>query len=362
MYDEFIIKHNIAKGPKTVIDIGTDSTKLLKADYTSKRIKIHEAHLIKIGYNGETSFSEIAETVADKLDYKEKKNIIVALPSALTESKIVAIKNKRKKDAEKIARKQCINFARSNPLTHVVDAVFIGSREEQGDTIAYYLISSVLKSNVTELITAFDDFGITISRIVSNAFNQVCLSEIFANDFDNINRILVDFGNTESKIMVFADKVGVYTRTIPIGFQSYVKKLFDENNTAGKKEILSALINIGEAEVDEEKAKEKLFNIGKSFYYESISEINKLFFKDFARILDMCTSSDIEVTKVYLSGYILDGFLESFTNNTEIECELIHFEPEELKVYQGIVIDIETENPLNSRFTNAVGLSLCPLL
>ena len=361
MRDE-LLKSNVIKAQKAIIDIGTDSTKVLEVSYTAKEINIEEAYLLKVGYNGETSFTEIAKKVDEKLYGRQRKDIIIVLPSNLTESKIISVKNKNNKDANKVVHKQCKTFGRSNPLTHVVNASFMGAREEQGDTVAYYLISSVSKGIMNELIEAFADFGMKITRVVSNQFNQVCLSELFADDFDNINRILVDFGNNESRITVFADKVAVYSRAIPVGFQSYVKKLFDANNSAGKKEILSALINVGEVDVDEETATDKLFNIGKSFYYESISEVNKQFFKEFARILDMCSNSDIEISKVYVSGFVLDGFLNSFMNSTELDCELIHFENGEFKAGHGIMIDVQTEKPLNSRFTNAVGLSFCPLL
>lgn len=361
MRDE-LLKSNVIKAQKTIVDVGTHSTKVLVASYTSKEINIEEASFIKCGYSGESSFSEIAKKVDDKLQGRVRRDVIVSLPSNLTESKIISVKNKNKRDSVKMVHKQCKNFGRSNPLTHVVNASLMGTREEQGDTVTYYLISSVPKGVINELIDAFSDYGMKITRVVSNQFNQVCLSEVFADDFDNINRILVDFGNTESRITVFAEKTAVYSRSIPIGFQSYVKTLFDSNNAAGKKEILSALINIGEVDVDEETVKEKLFNIGKSFYYESISEVNKLFFKEFARILDMCTNSDIEVSKVYLSGFVLNGFLESFMNNTELDCELIHFEIGEFKAGHGIMIDVQTEKPLSSRFANAVGLSYCPLL
>ena len=356
-----LLKNNIIKAQKAIIDIGTDSTKVLEVSYTSKEINIDEAYFFKVGYDGETSFTEIAKKIDEKLYGRQRKDVIVVIPANLTESKIISVKNKNNKDANKVVHKQCRTFGRSNPLTHVVTASFMGTREEQGDTVTYYLISSVQKGIMNELIEAFADFGMKITRVVSNQFNQVCLSELFADDFDNINRILVDFGNNESRITVFADKVAVYSRAIPIGFQSYVKKLFDANNSAGKKEILAALINIGEVEVDEDTEKEMLFNIGKSFYYESVSEVNKQFFKEFARILDMCTNSDIEISKVYISGFVLNGFLNSFMNNTEIDCELIRFENGEFKAGHGIIIDVQTEKPLSSRFTNAVGLSFCPL-
>lgn len=356
------IKYNLVPGHKTIIDIGTDSTKILEVNYASKEINVEEAHFIKSGYDKEKGFTEIARKIGDTLDRKMSKDIIVILPSSLTESKIIPVKNKSDKESKKILYKQRRNFGKSNPLTHEVRSTLLGTREEQGDTVSYYLITSITKGAICELYEAFDLYKIEITRIVGVQFGQVCLSLLFSEDYDNINRILVDFGNTESRIMVFADRVAVYSRTIPIGFQSYVKKLFDADNTAGKKEILSALINIGDTDVDEETAKDKLFNIGKSFYYESISEVNKQFFKEFERILDMCSNSEIEVSKVYFSGYVLNGFLTSFMNNTELECELIRFDNDEFKAGDGVVIDIQAEEPLNSRFSNAVGMTICPLI
>ena len=45
-----------------------------------------------------------------------------------------------------------------------------------------------------------------------------------------------------------------------------------------------------------------------------------------------------------------DVELPTFTNN------------DEMKAGHGIIIDVQTENPLECRFSNAVGLSFCPLL
>ena len=39
-----------------------------------------------------------------------------------------------------------MSFGRVNPITHVLDYAFLGKREEQGDSVSYYLISAVQKS------------------------------------------------------------------------------------------------------------------------------------------------------------------------------------------------------------------------
>lgn len=361
MRDE-LLKNNIIKAEKAIVDMGSDSTKILEVSYTSKTINIEEAYMLPIGFDTDRSFEETAKKVSEKLSGRKRRDIIVSLPPEITESKIISVKNKTDKEAAKTVQKQCRAFGKTNSLTHIVNASLLGTREEQGDTVMYYLVSSVQKSVMHELVDAFSDFGMKITRVVSSAFNQVCLSEIFADDYDNINRILVDFGNKQSRITVIADKVAVYSRAVPIGFQSYVQKLFDANNVAGRSEIISALVNVGEANGDSSAVREKLFNIGEPFYYESISEINRAFFKEFERILDMCGNSDINISKVYISGYVINGFVISLMNNTELECELIRFDNDEMKAGHGIIIDVQTENPLECRFSNAVGLSFCPLL
>ena len=76
MRDE-LLKSNVIKAQKAIIDIGTDSTKVLEASYTSKEINIEEAYLLKVSYNGETSFTEIAKKVDEKLYGRQRKDIII---------------------------------------------------------------------------------------------------------------------------------------------------------------------------------------------------------------------------------------------------------------------------------------------
>ena len=57
---DLMLKYNLIKASKAIIDIGTNSSKMLEADYTPKLILIGDAHFLKIKYNGEKSFEELA--------------------------------------------------------------------------------------------------------------------------------------------------------------------------------------------------------------------------------------------------------------------------------------------------------------
>lgn len=359
MHDE-LIKKNVMKADKAVIDMGASSTKVIGVHYTSKEVEIETAELIP---NGASSFNfvKFANKIDTMLKSKKRRDILLSLPSYMTESKIVSVKNKTDKEAAKIIEKQCNSFGRTSTLSHVIDSVYLGKREEQGDTVSYYLITAVQKNMINELINAFEDFGLKITRVVCSHYSQICLSKVYADEFENRNRIFVDFGYKESRVMVFADNIAVYSRTINIGFSNYVEKLFDAQNTIGKRDITYALINIGMNQKNGETAKKLLSGI-EDIYTECIDEVNKTFFSEFARIMDMCENNDIDITKVYFSGYVLDGFKERFSRESGVECETIGFEEDEKKARNGIILDINTNTILECRFSNVVGLAFCPLL
>lgn len=351
-----LVKNNIITSDKAVIDVGSNTAKILCAHYTSKEIVIEDAEIVS---SGGISFVKFAKRVNSVLKGRNRKDIILSLPSNMTESKIVSVKNKSRKDAEKAVEKQCKSFGRISPLTHVVNAVSLGKREEQGDTVAYYMITAVQKSVINELIEIFADLGMRITRIVSSQYNQICLSKIYSDEYENANRIFVDFGNKESRVTVFADNIAVYSRNISCGFFNYADKIFKAQETVGMKEVVYALLNVGEVR---EKENEKFLSGLEDVYFESIKEINQNFFSEFSRILDMCSNNDIDITKVFFSGYILDGFAKSFSKEFGIRCESVNFDDDGKKARNGIVLDIDTETELESRFSNAIGYAFCPLL
>lgn len=353
-----LLKNNIITADKAVIDIGTNTTKILSVHYTAKEIEIDDAEIVSSGAMNAFNFVKFANRINTVLKGKKRKDIILSLPSNMTESKIVSVKNKNSKDTEKAIEKHCKSFGRTSPLTHVVNSVRLGKREEQGDTVTYYLISAVPKTTINEFIEAFADLGMKITRVVSSQYNQICLSKVYSDEYENTNRIFVDFGHKESRVTVFADNIAVYSRTINVGFLSYVDKIFKAQDTAGMKDVIYALLNVGEEK--EKDTKKFLFGI-EDIYFEGIKEINQNFFSEFSRILDMCSNNDIDITKVYVSGYILDGFIKNFSKEIGIRCESVNFDDGK-KARNGIVLDIDTEAELEERYSNAIGLAFCPLL
>lgn len=356
-----LVKNNIIKADKAIIDIGTYSAKILEAHYTAKHVDIKDANIIKTGFNGEFDFEEFANNVNAVLAGKVRKDIIVSIPSSMTESKIISIKNKTDRDTKSLVEKQCQSFGKASNITHVINSTFLGKREEQGDSVSYFLITAVSKSTINEIIESFDELGMKITRIVCSQYNQVCLSKFYNNEYDSLNRIMLDIGHKESKITAFADGIAVYTRVINYGFRNYVDKIFKVHTDASKKDIQKALINVGgDIRLVERDGNAFLENMNKNLYLKCISDVDDEILNEISRILDMCNNNDIDISKIFCTGSQLIGFSEKLEESSGIPCENIYFTYEDEISGENFVVIIDAEN-IEPTFSTAVGLAACPM-
>lgn len=356
-----LVKNNVIKADKAIIDVGIYSAKIIEAHYTSKCVNVEDANIIKTGFGENFDFEEFAKRVDTLLLGKVRKDIIVSLPSSMAESKIISVKNKNDRDTKALVEKQCANFGKASHITHVISSTFLGKREEQGDSVSYFLISAVSKSVINELIESFEDLGMKITRIVCSQFNQICLSKLFNNEYDSLNRIIIDFGHKESRITAFAEGIAVYTRVISYGFNDYVERIFKVHNDAGKRDIEKALINLGcDSVLIERDGIGFLENINKNLYLKCISDIDEQIFNEISRVIDMCISNDIEISKIFCTGSQLIGFMEKLEETSAISCENICFMYDDEMNGENFLVVIDAEN-IESYFSNAVGLAACPM-
>lgn len=361
MVKDILVKNNIIKADKAIIDIGIYSAKILEAHYTAKCVDIEDANIIKTGFKGEFDFEEFAKRVDTVLVGKVRKDIIVSLPSSMAESKIISIKNKTDKDTKSLVEKQCQSFGKASNITHVINSTFLGKREEQGDSVSYFLISAVSKAVINELIESFEDQGMKITRIVCSQYNQVCLSNLYNSEYDSLNRIVFDMGHKESRITAFAEGVAVYTRVINYGFNDYVEKIFKVHTDAGKRDIQKALINIGGDNKLLERDGIAFFeNINKNLYLKCISDVDDEILNEISRILDMCNNNDIDISKIFCTGSHIIGFSEKLEEASGIPCENVYFTYEDEISGENFVVIIDTEN-IEPTFSGAVGLAACPM-
>ena len=93
-----LLKNNIIKADKAVIDIGSNTTKILSVHYTAKEIVVEDAEIVSSGGMNVFNFVKFANRINSVLKGKKRKDIILSLPSNMTESKIVSVKNKNGKE------------------------------------------------------------------------------------------------------------------------------------------------------------------------------------------------------------------------------------------------------------------------
>jgi len=362
---DVLIKNNIIKKNKLIVDIGMYETKVLEAHYEAKKITVISAKTI--GSNGLVDengidFSELASRIDAGFSGSAKRDVSVSLPSEICESKIITIKNKKKSEIPKIIKREHMNFGRANPITHVVDYAFLGMREEDGDTVYYYLLSAVQKSIAAELIASFDKHRLRVKTIVSSVYNQICLSEIFYDEYEHLNRLFVDFGTNTTRITAFSEGMAVYTRSMDVGFNTYVKSLFTAQEDAGKPEIIEALTNVGEYTELAENIIGKYFSeLNIDTYKSCVNEVDNYTINDISRVIDLCSKNDLAVSKIYYTGNVINGFAEKLCERLDVAVEKVMFHSLDEKDGKGYVLEID-DIDFSQNYINALGLCIYPML
>ena len=362
---DFLIKNNIIKQNKIIVDIGMFSTKILEVNYSAKKINILAAKLfdnahVEAEYGFD--FEDIARRVCEKISRNGKNDVTVSLPSELTENKIVTIKNKKAKEIPKIIEREHMLFGKVSPITHVEDYAYLGTREETGDTVSYYLISAVQKSIANDLVSAFAEYKLKVKTVLSHVYNQVCLSELFFDEYEQLNRIFIDFGTNSIRVTAFAEGIAVYTRTIDMGFESYVKMIFSSQETAGRPDIIRALNTVGERTGLNLSLYGDIFSVlDKNIYSSCVNETDSMVIRELERIIDLCGANDIDITKIYITGHILNGFKDKLKDIFGVECHYIEFFDNDEKSGKNYAL-LTGNSGIDSEFTISLGPAIYPFV
>lgn len=362
---DILVKHNIVKSDKYIIDAGINAAKILEVHYGSKTVTIKKAMKIENTVHdeeGDFNFHDLARRVDEITNGRARKNILISLPHQLTESRIITIKNKKESEIPRIIKREYMSYGHVTPLTHIVDYAFLGKREEAGDTVSYYLISAVKKSIATELVDAFEERKLRIRRIVSSVYTRVCLAELMYNDYENLNRIMIDIGANSSRILAFADGVPVYLRDSETGFQSYIDSVFNSQEKAGIAEIKDALNEVGEmSELDMELYTKYFNTLDKDIYKNCIEEVDRSIIQETERIINLCSSNNTQISKICITGHTLPGFTEKLARYFGINVMFLEFKDWDEKEGRDFILQVDDAG-IDDSCSNAVGLAVSPMI
>lgn len=361
---DFLLKNNVIKASKLIVDIGVYTTKVISAYYASKTVSIDytesfdSSGILKMGI---PEFSDIAKECYNIAQGKEHRDVMVSLPAEFVETKIVSIKNKKEKDIRKQIDKEYASFGKAGHTTHIFDWAYLGKKEEQGDTVQYCLITAAHKNILTNLISAFSKYKMRITRITCSVYNQICLSELYLGDYDYLNRLFVDAGARSTRVVAFSEGIPVYTRTIGIGFDSFADKIFMAQDQAGKPDIIAALVHIGESGLMTNEMREKYFaELDYRVYFDCVNETAGALLNEIRRVIELCGNNDITINKIYSTGFLLPGLEKRIKSVLGVEYEQVRFTACDEKEGRGYIF--WNEDALDAQFSNAVGLSVCPML
>lgn len=346
---DFLIKNNIIKKTKVIVDVGHKFTKMLGVKYENKHAVINccdKTDSANILFDGEINTYELAKTVAMFIRTNRLRSceISLSLPCNMTISKIVEVKNIKETDIDKHMKAEHYNFNRVNPLTHIIDWAYLGKREENGDTIHYCLLCATAKSIVMPILAEFDKRKLKIGTI-STAFNdQIRFADLFSDDYENLNKLFVDFGQYSSRVIVFIQGVPVYCREIGMGFDNFVSNLFKETNI-GIPDILSKLQDNAHDIINTDKF-EEAFKIQKA---DLLREIE--------RIIEMFEDDTVSVTKIIWTGTLIQDIAESLSNDGYVTVDNYNLSDVDSASGTDYIVTAQTMQ-LDSSYNNAVGVAV----
>ena len=353
-----LVKRNVIKKNKTIIDFGKKHTKLLAVHYEKGRMAIQRnAALDTISCyheNGQLDYNEIVRMINAALadnHIARKHEISLSLPSAMVTQKIVTAKNIKTRDLDKYIRKEYSSLGRANTVSHEMDWGYLGSREINGETVHYCMIAAVSKAHLIPLLKEFEKRKLKVTAVSSPVYNLIRLSDLFVNDYNYPNKMLLDFGSTQTRLVIVSGAVAVYARTIEIGFETFVHSLFQAfGGFVGIPDIIDILVNpdpyLGGLH-------------DKDAFYAVVENLQTDIQNELIRIMRMCEEDEIPITKIICCSPILDNTIETF-GTQGIEIEHFRLNPEETAAGKNYIV-LPGEAGLNTEYSSALGLAVSTL-
>lgn len=357
---DLLVKKNIIKKNKVIIDIGHKYIKLLGVTYANNRITVTGSYTIDaVPFFFEEELTNYRELVRQINDVINRKKLIrhgeisLSIPSNMVEYRIGSAKNIKISELGKIIKSN-VGLNKVNEITHNIDWSYLGQAEKNSDTQTYYLVAAVNKSVLTPLINEFENKNLRVTTVSFSQNNIIGFSEIFGSDFDNPNKLYLDFGMNDTKVIVESSGTAIYSRTIDIGFNTFVDKVFSTCEGVSIPEIIELIRTVG---IKKEKYPVAVINEEK--YLEVMERINLQWQNEIIRIIRLCENEGVEISKIVCVNTPLLGQLDSFTEN---DITVDYFPPEEITEFScaGYSINLDDSEDY-SNFGNSIGLAMATM-
>ncbi len=355
---DFLVKKNIIKKNKIIVDIGQKHTKILTVSYEKGRVTIHSSYKVDVTacfFEGELyDVKELVKKIYGALSRRKLARgteISLSLPSYMTAHKIVSIKNTKLKALDKSVKKEYATLGKVNSVTHNFDWAYLGEREENSETIQYCMIGSVSKAHIIPLLNELEKRQLRVTTVSFPVYNLVSLGDLYLNDYEHPNKILLDFGETSSRVVVECGGVAVYSRTIEIGFDTFTNSLYNAFGNVSVPEIAALLT---EPDIDKADFPSGLHD--KGAFFDIVDKLAGDFQNELIRIIQMCDEDGFSVSKIICCGNIIDGMLKVFGENG-ITVETFDIQKERSANGSSYTVTVDSAEA-DAGFAGAIGLAV----
>jgi Tfp pilus assembly PilM family ATPase len=354
---DLLIKKNIIRKNRIIIDVGEKYMKILAVRYEHGRVIIHSAHKLDVSgcfFEGELSdVHELVKRISAEITRNRLNaytEIVLSLPSNMASHKLIQVKNVKPKDLEKHIQKQNIIFSKFNSITCHTDWAYLGKHERNEETVLFCMIASVNKSHLMPILNEFDKRNLKIAGISFPTYNLTCLSDLYRNGYEHPGTMLLDFGQTSTRIIVEYEGAIVYTREINIGFQTFVDSLVNAFGNLGIPDIIEILTKHSR---ESPPLLTGLHNT--NAFFDLVDKLISDWQNELIRIIQMCNEEAMPITKIVCVGTMPYNML-SFFEQSGIATEL--FKLTEPISGNGYTIIPDANIELDELYGNAVGIAI----
>jgi hypothetical protein len=355
-----LVRKNILKKNKVIIDIGHKYIKLLGVTYVNNKINITGSYKIDAApfffENELTNYRELVKSINDIISRKKLiKNgeISLSLPTGMVEHRIGSAKNIKLSNLNKNVVSN-IGLNKVSELTHNIDWSYLGQSEKNGDTLSYYLVSAINKSIINPLIKEFELKNLRVTTVSFSQNNIISFSDIYCNDFENTNKLYLDFGMTDSRVIVESAGTSIYSRIIDIGFNTFVDKLFSSFGYVPIPVLVEFVMNVG---LKRDQIPPDILNETK--YFEVMDKVALQWQNELIRIIRLCENEGIAISKIICVNDVINGLMDNFIEN-DIEVEL--FCSESVSELSGSGYTTLLDSSENYKiFGGAIGLAMATM-
>ena len=218
---DYLIKKNIVKKNKVIVDVSKQQTRILGVHYAGGKVNVTGSYTFDTGerFDARALATEVSGAIFHHAPDIKNGDIVLSIPSSLVQFRLESVKNTKLAEIDKYIRANH-QLNKAAEQTHIIDWTYLGEREEKADTVRYYLVAAVSRSEEYAIIEEFRKQRLNVTGITFAENNMVCLTDLWHDDYEYMNKLYIDIGAENSRVIVESGGVVVYSRLIDCGLSA----------------------------------------------------------------------------------------------------------------------------------------------